>query len=1212
MRGNYHKGSVIMKIDLSLGAFINYAIAGFVGSAFTKESIKKVLDNLNKNKRLANHDLKNAATRSYYLALKSICEECIKEGNNSKNEIRWLKSRIEDFQNTMRIMQKDEYSYSPIEHTNQMELLISTEQSLTNVIEKEKKKMVTYAITNESPPLYVELVNKTLFHRVCGFFAFEIKNNDVVNRTFQSQVLSNIDIKVNQISDYLMKGVEKYLPALEGTLNNIEQVMHETNKTFEDTYNLLINKTISIEEQLHLLNEKVSGNIAEDVYLRSISNYNNGTLKGRFSTEIDIDILVSCDKGSVIDNLSQETLIISTGRGMEGGTGKTTILRYIWKTYLDKYNEDKFTKVPIYISLSGYRSNGEEASTYIKNRLQDYGIERISLYKFPLILLLDGLDEVNCNKDRLIAEIDYISTIAPKVQIVITSRITSSIINDSILKRYNVLKLSPLSRKQIKAYLSKNNVSASESLFDLLENPMLLTMYIGLDLSSNEKVEFMFKNEEIKFIPKTGGMLLYAYIERHFNKMANEMYYVESGDEYKYYENVVYEFLPTLAYHFMVRRMNFITELDLGEFFDKWKRENCIINKVNNKITVEQILVNDFPLLKKENQYDYTLTRRRTKSVYSFIHTSIKEFFASFHISNFPEEMERSPIPPAIRNFLGEILMEDECKPICNHETRAWESKVDSKLVNLLNEKYRGGEGIKVQTAVSNIIEIMKYSRENDLSGCDLSQLDLRLTNLNGVVLSRFYKDKLLTTDFSGSIIDRHNILSEGHASSVRAITEVKGDRMLLISGDEEGKIKIWDKRTQIVIETINAHDCRIKNITIDPSGERMISVSKDNVMKEWNIKIIGNSQLVAVYEKLNYNVKKVYFLEEDEIFFSTMEEPLTIRNLKGEIKQRLDLNDFCTNCAVISPDGRKLIRSIYKNVGDENCKENLIREYRKDNISNQWIPVRNYRSSDKQCISLNFNKDGTKFISSYKDNTIIEWSFGNESQFSNVNEQKLYVLKYATGVGQSIYGHSNKGAVIYFPSNISIVELTKEDEKEKYSISAEFLGSASSISKALFSISEKRILIYSRYSYSLKEYDMDLRCKKTIAIPSRLGLINKLNYAFTIDENGKINYNRIIATFNNDDSEWHEFSLDTGEYLGLLNLKTRLDTRVTVDHLHIRYTDNVILLTDKDNNEVKRYKVYEGLNINGCNFKNVCGTILQVIDILKDYGAVMEGRDYE
>lgn len=96
-----------------------------------------------------------------------------------------------------------------------------------------------------------------------------------------------------------------------------------------------------------------------------------------------------------------------------------------------------------------------------------------------------------------------------------------------------------------------------------------------------------------------------------------------------------------------------------------------------------------------------------------------------------------------------------------------------------------------MQTAVYNILNIMRVGRKDNLSWCDFSGLDLRACKMNQCHFVEWYKNDLFPSSFDGAWIDKEFFLNSGHEANITAV-ETDGDE-LVFSGDQNGVLKIYD-----------------------------------------------------------------------------------------------------------------------------------------------------------------------------------------------------------------------------------------------------------------------------------------------------------------------------------------------------------------------------------------------------------------------------------
>ena len=76
-------------------------------------------------------------------------------------------------------------------------------------------------------------------------------------------------------------------------------------------------------------------------------------------------------------------------------------------------------------------------------------------------------------------------------------------------------------------------------------------------------------------------------------------------------------------------------------------------------------------------------------------------------------------------------------------------------------------------------------------------------------------------------------ILQSGHRVDVIAL---RGDGELAVSGSSDGLLKLWDRKTGLLIRTVVAHSSSIKTVSFSSDGRRLLSGSEDGVIKVWDL----------------------------------------------------------------------------------------------------------------------------------------------------------------------------------------------------------------------------------------------------------------------------------------------------------------------------------------------------------------------------------------
>lgn len=226
-------------IITALGGFLLTAISGIIGNrtdgAFV--SVSRSIAKRVKDEKIINSDLQKSVRRSFILSLKNICEDCLVELKPIKNQqtenIRWLEAKQYILENELKGLDKAENVEIPIEELDKIELLLIPEKEISgDRLEIIKNKLIEAAIGKAEPPeCYKNKVKSTLFKRMCGHFADEIKHNEIVSKIFVGQLLAQIDVEL-QMQRLTVERIIKHLLSVE---DGIVQLTIEMKKEAEDT-----------------------------------------------------------------------------------------------------------------------------------------------------------------------------------------------------------------------------------------------------------------------------------------------------------------------------------------------------------------------------------------------------------------------------------------------------------------------------------------------------------------------------------------------------------------------------------------------------------------------------------------------------------------------------------------------------------------------------------------------------------------------------------------------------------------------------------------------------------------------------------------------------------------------------------------------------------------------------------------------------------------
>ncbi|MCL2191837.1 MAG: WD40 repeat domain-containing serine/threonine-protein kinase [Treponema sp.] len=428
-------------------------------------------------------------------------------------------------------------------------------------------------------------------------------------------------------------------------------------------------------------------------------------------------------------------------------------------------------------------------------------------------------------------------------------------------------------------------------------------------------------------------------------------------------------------------------------------------------------------------------------------------------------------------SFKDCIFSSDELEEII----RSYGGKMQDKYELAIAElgKFKGAFGEQAQIGVHNCLRIIIKVRNGDLSGEDLSNLDLRMCPMNGILFS----NNDAVSVFDGSFISDATLLPQGHSELVSsAVYSPDGHRVLSASGDKT--IKEWHRETGVCLRTFEGHSDGVKTAVYSPDGLRILSGSDDKTMREWDRKtgrclriFDGHSDWVTT---AIYSPDGLRILSVDGI----------MREWDGETGECLRILAL-SNCvhAVYSSDGGRVLSSFL---------DGTIREW--DIETGECLHT--FEGHSKFVLAV-YSPDGQKILSSSQDMTIKEWdreteqclrtfegySYDKNQAYATYSPdgQRILLSGYMFGeldrkTGKSLRifeGHSDFVHAVYSSDgqrilSASMDETIKEWDRETAQCLRTFESHSNRVGDAIYSSDGQRILFV--HSGTIKEWDIKNR----------------------------------------------------------------------------------------------------------------------------------------
>jgi len=659
----------------------------------------------------------------------------------------------------------------------------------------------------------------------------------------------------------------------------------------------------------------------------------------------------------------------------EGGMGKTFTCMLLGERHLNE-------KPVLYIPLCDYSLD----RPIKKNIMRAFGVESDDDYEYlideeEMLILLDGFNEIKSEfAHAFFMELRDLK-VGEHIQTLITSRTDMLHVETA---NFAKLLFVPISDKVIDVWLEKyapdNRVLGfSHELYNILSNPMLLKIYAvnirgQISLTHSQKSKFLDN-------PITAGEIIWNFLEHQIIKTKNIF---EDGTENEGFGIIFFRFLlPYIAYQLESTEKSSFTLRDLKKYigdFHSYFKTNC--DYFDDLIRYEDTVIN---LLTAENKTG-TLLEWCTESfciiklrqvgdakseAFDFIHQHFRDIFSAIFIKNQMELENKSVftsrvLPHHVSQMLMEILQEHKnVKP--------------SKLKEYLSI-FKGEFDPQAQIGVHNCLRIIIKARSNDLSGEDLSNLDLRHVPMNGILFSNQNNG---FADFEGSFISDTTLLPQGHSGYVTTAV-YSSDGLRMLSASYDNTIKEWDMETGRCLCTFRGHSEVVFNAVYSPDGQRILSVSGDDTIKEWDRET--GWPLCTIKGPFEFLFDAAYSSDGLRVFsvdIKTIKEwnrknGQCLRTLEEPSDTSIDPNFvICKNAH--SPDGLRVLSYL----GGE-----TIKEYDKE--TGQCLHT--FEGHSDCILAAVYRPDGQRILSVSSDETIKEWDRETERCLRTFEGHSSYV----------------------------------------------------------------------------------------------------------------------------------------------------------------------------------------------------------------------------
>ena len=628
-------------------------------------------------------------------------------------------------------------------------------------------------------------------------------------------------------------------------------------------------------------------------------------------------------------------------------TSETPIINYIFQNYIAKFH------LPLGI---------EDIKHYFSS-CQKSDMPRI-------VLLLDGLSDCpDQDISYMQSQIDMLRG-NRAVQMLMTARTIQQpfVLGNISVQRFDFQKLD---RWQVDAYLRKYQARAPETNeipYEILSNPLILTIYARSNnfLKKHHRIHSYFREEL-----NTEGDVLWNYFE-----MLAVQYAEDCDNEVEQLKRLfIFRFIiPSLAFD-MVKRgalgftlKDFSSQVDVCEqmvrddafsnVFDEYYgfEDDIQYNKRERKSIVETIF-RQSNLLNKDETGTYKF------SAYAFL-----QFLAGSYLYRYllmcngnkqlPKEFEVFLIQYDTLKYLSELCNEPSNKPYVSNGNYVFPNTETQLILGL--DAYRNHFNNGAKKAVSNLLHSVRIARGNNLSGMDLSRLDLTRTTFSNVICG--LPSSPVGVKFDGSLIDRWSFHTYGYCNDICSVCVLSNNQSLFYTN--KGALHRVDTSTHKDDIVVSFDDSHIQSIALSADEERIALSTIDKGLFE--ISTASGEILLAESFENHTSLGDISYLNDDKFIIVTRDHHVLIMSrTDSHIKSA-----FSLNAGHITVVNEKLVfvssrsREIYSfNPEDGSTRFTYSREESKGTYVTDII-----------CTA-----SGTHLIASAKDGAVIEWVIGND-----------------------------------------------------------------------------------------------------------------------------------------------------------------------------------------------------------------------------------------
>lgn len=608
--------------------------------------------------------------------------------------------------------------------------------------------------------------------------------------------------------------------------------------------------------------------------------------------------------------------------GTEGGAGKTTLMTKLYHRQLQLCEQDPVNHmIPLFVDakqLSGNdnlilrhlakkllndhnKLNSDTTSRQVNLLANSFALQR---EKPRYLLLIDGYNELSKDSSALLNEElrDFLSDGEyAHVRVVISGRTVDIDLPDG---EYRLVELQELKEATVYGYLG---TTVSKSVLHILRNPMYLKLYADTDSHAHIQTrtdllrEFLLRQERkdgISAVDKTDKAQYHIHLRHVLPAVAYSM--VSSNASFLLSKKE----LKPLFRQILAR----ITDEDYKEYYDEEYADRLDDSGFPKKDSMD--------LRRSFKNYCLRvckLLQEDSNGNLEFVHQIYRDFFCAWYISEdirfTLEQEERSSALSSnlfdqdVLEFAADLL--NESVPCYDRKRERWDYSCNksSCLVRQLNLLRQEDPDDRI--TIANILKMLRHARQKDLSGLDLSKLDLTASDLLECVFSRFDKKDSYPTSFSGARIVQQNLFPEDHHNVF--VTACSNEKYVACL-DADGCIKLWEKtyRPRFPEKVLTDLHLEVRRLLLTSDSSMLYAMTTHRILQiPLSDSFISKAVPETVFRSPD-RLQDIRLNDRDEVYFSTVANPFNFKPLSDpDAPDRVDAYGFYSAAAAV--DDRRI-----------------------------------------------------------------------------------------------------------------------------------------------------------------------------------------------------------------------------------------------------------------------------------------------------------------